>query len=350
MDSDSRKDMAELLVSYCDPGEGIREAAPSGVSWRRWGSVSSDTPATLVIGAFDGMHAGHQRLVSWAREDAATRGEPVVAVTFTPTPKEFFNAKGARGRLLDDADRVAALLCSGVDAVIAFEFTPEFAAVTCEAFVDERLLVAQATTAVHVGDNFSFGSGGSGNPRTLAELAGERGFTCTTHALAEVTGGAVSSTRVRRLLDQGRVADAVRLLGRYHFVRGSVVHGRGQGTGFGFATANVEVRAYDMVPAEGVYACYVEVSGVFWPAAVNVGEPRSFEDAEDDDGAPESFLEAHLLGFSGDLYGRDVSVHFVAWLRPQRTFDSLDELKATVAGNIAWVREHLGDTGVEISQ
>lgn len=347
--ADKDLDAADLLVLYGDPGAGVRASSQSGISWRRWGSVEPDVSATLVIGAFDGMHTGHRSLVSWACEDAATRAEPVVAVTFTPTPKEFFNTQGMRRRLLDDADRVAALLAAGVDGVIAFDFTPELAALSTEAFVDEVLLAVQATSVVHVGENFTFGSKRSGNARDLDALGADRGFTCVAHGLVEVAVEAVSSTRIRVLLDEGQVGNAAQLLGRYHFVRGSVVHGRGEGTGFGFATANVEVRSHDMLPAEGVYACYVEVSGVCWPAAANVGAPRTFEGDEAGTGVHRAFLEAHLLGFDGNLYGCDVSVHFVEWLRAQQTFDTLDELKQTVTGNIDWVREHLGDAGVRIS-
>lgn len=151
---------------------------------------------------------------------------------------------------------------------------------------------------------------------------------------------------MRDLLGSGSIEDAAGLLGRCHFVSGRVVHGRGEGTGFGFPTANVEVRDGLCLPAEGVYAGYVVASGTAWPAAINVGRPRSFSPGEEG----QAFLEATLLGFSGDLYGAEVSVVFVRWLRAPRTFSSVSELERVVLGNVSWVREALGEGGIDLGR
>ena len=123
---------------------------------------------------------------------------------------------------------------------------------------------------------------------------------------------------------------------------GQFAHGRGEGTGFGFPTANVVCDPRACMPAEGVYACYVSQGGTAWPAAANVGAPPTFA------GRRAAFLEANLLGFTGDLYGAEVAVSFVRWLRPSRVFDSLSELERVVLGNIEWVRRNLGDAPREL--
>ena len=152
----------------------------------------------------------------------------------------------------------------------------------------------------------------------------------------------VSSSRIRSLLAQGDVSGIVSLLGRHHYVRGTVAHGRGEGTGFGFPTANVCSDARSCMPREGVYACIVTDGVRAWPSAANVGAPPTFTSHRD------AFLEANLIGFEGDLYGRELVVIFVEWLRGSRTFSSLDELERVVLGNIDWVRQNVGDQCVEV--
>jgi riboflavin kinase/FMN adenylyltransferase len=171
----------------------------------------------------------------------------------------------------------------------------------------------------------------------------ELGFSVVTHDLLQEEGEVVSSTRIRGLLRAGRVEAAARLLGRCHVVRGHVQHGRGEGTGMGFPTANVACDGRDCMPGEGVYGGWVVVGDAAWPAAINVGAPVSFDARE-----RLSFLEANLMGFEGDLYGCDVAVVFAAWLRGARRFESVEELERVVGGNIAWVREHLGEGRVAL--
>ena len=182
------------------------------------------------------------------------------------------------------------------------------------------------------------GAGGAGTVAALRVVAGPLGIDVHGHELVSEHGRAVSATLVRGLIRDGQVEDAARLLCRDHMVRGVVEHGRGEGASFGFPTANVRIDASVCLPAEGVYAALVCDGSHAWPAAVNVGAPRSFGGV-----AGEPFLEASLVGFSGDLYGRRLSVSFVAWLREPRTFASLEELEATVLGNVAWVRKYLGE-------
>lgn len=296
----------------------------------------------VAIGAFDGLHLGHRALVAAAAADARRRGVPCVAVTFDPDPAEVLGAPAPNERLLSCADRARGLLALGADAVVRFRFDAALAATGIEEFVRDRLCAIAAPVSVHVGTNFSFGRGGEGTPSSLAGFGRAYGFEVLPHDLVPSGGSPISATRVRGLLAAGSLEEANVLLGRCHFVRGVVEHGRGEGRAFGFPTANVVSDPLDALPREGVYACYLVSGASAWPAATNVGAPPTFS-------APKpAFMEANLIGFSGNLYGRSVRVVFVRRLRDSRRFDSTDELRRVVLGNIEWVQRNLGGSGLEV--
>lgn len=301
------------------------------------------TPCCCAIGAFDGVHAGHRALIAAASSDARARGVACAVVTFDPDPARVL-APGRTGvELLSIPDRLAMLASTGVDALVVIPFTPELAALDYRAFLDDVLIRRLGVVAAHVGTNFRMGRDGAGDVAALADHGRAGGVDVVAHDLALASGEPVSATRVRGLLAAGDVIRAADLLGRDHFVRGSVVHGRGEGTGFGFPTANVVFDDVTCLPAEGVYAGYVAHDAQAWPAAINVGTPRSFAGTT---GAP--MLEANLLGFSGSLYDERVAVSFVTRLRGQQRFNSFDELERTVLGNVQWVREHVGERAVPL--
>lgn len=295
-----------------------------------------------VMGVFDGLHRGHEYLIREAVTHARRQHIPCVGVTFDPDPSEVLNAESLPERLLPTQDRVSCMLALGLDAVVTFSFTRAFANLSPQVFLDEALCGVLAPCRIYVGENFRFGAAGAGDVQGLAEYGKTHGFDVATKELLRDQGEVVSATHVRKLLRAARLDEANALLGRCHYVRGRVEHGRGEGTGFGFPTANVRCDRHACLPAEGVYAAYVANGHEAWPAAVNVGAPPTFASPDP------AFLEANLLGFSGDLYDAEVTVSFVSWLRPSRTFESLDELRRVVLGNIDWVREHLGECGVTI--
>lgn len=299
--------------------------------------------AVVAIGAFDGVHLGHRMLIAAAVEEANRLGVASVVVTFDPDPSELFDEQQREHQLLSVSDRAALCASLGVDYVLVLPFTRELAALEPVAFV--RFLTERLghIVSMHVGENFHFGHAGRGTVDTLRGLGERAGFDVESHELLECEGIPVSSTRIRTLLAQGAVADSARLLGRPHFVRGHVSHGRGEGTSFGFPTANVCCDARCCLPAAGVYACIVTDGVHAWPSAANVGAPPTFSAQRD------AFLEANLLGFSGNLYDRDLAVVFLEWLRASRTFSSLEELERVVLGNIDWVRTHVGDAGLEVA-
>lgn len=298
-------------------------------------SLGNRPSCVAMMGAFDGLHLGHQALIAAARADAAVRGLPLVAITFSPDPSEVLFPAHPERRLLSCEDRVRGLIALGADAVLAVPFTRELAALDPEAYLG-RIARTLAPAALHVGTNFRFGAGGRGTAQTLSALGPSFGMDVVPQDLSLAGTEPVSATRIRHLLAQGSLEKANRLLGRCHFVRGEVLHGRGEGTGMGFATANVQCAALSQMPAEGVYGGYAVVDGVPWASAINVGAPKSFGQEERPD-----FLEAHLIGFSGDLYGQEVEIVFCSWLREARTFTSIAELERVVRQNIEWVQANL---------
>jgi riboflavin kinase/FMN adenylyltransferase len=332
---------ARSLFYTCPP---LEEATlPGGRAYLAHGTrLGSDVDAVVCIGAFDGVHVGHRALVAAALEDARRRGCACVAVTFDPDPADLLVGERASSRLLEVADRVRAIATLGVDAVVVLDFGPGLAGTPYREFVASTLDSVVRPVSIHVGTNFRFGARGEGDVAALAAIGRAQGFEAHAHELVTAGGQPVSATRIRALLHQGKVGEASRLLDRLHWVRGVVEHGRGEGTSFGFPTANVRVPRVACMPADGVYACVVCDGASAWPAAANVGAPPTFSAPE------EAFLEANLLGFDGDLYGSEVSVLFVRWLRASRPFSSTAELERVVLGNIDWVRKNLGDRGVGV--
>lgn len=302
--------------------------------------------AVCAIGAFDGAHRGHAALLARARAEADARGAELAVATFSPDPADVL-APASRGDalLLPSVRQRAVMALSAADALVVVNFTPELAALSYDRFVREVLGALLDLECVVVGADFRLGAGGAGDVGALSELGGADGFDVIGMELADEGGSPISATRVRFLVREGRVEAAAGLLGRCHYVSGRVEHGRGEGTGFGFPTANVAVDERLCLPAEGVYAGFVACGATAWPAAINVGKPRSFSPGEQ--GA--RFLEATLLGFEGDLYGEEVSVVFVRWLRAPRSFASVGELTETVLANVDWVRRTLGERGVGLA-
>ncbi len=299
-------------------------------------ALRPEQDTVLALGAFDGVHLGHQALVRKAIDDAKGRGLPCVAVTFDPDPAVIVGPSAAGSRLLCTTDRCRGLLALGMDYIVVLRFTPQLAGLDPAEFVEQTLLRVTHPVSVHVGSNFRFGHKGAGSVDTLGRLGARLGYEVRAHELMELEGNAISASRIRLLLQEGRVGEAKALLGRSHAVRGRVEHGRGEGTSLGFPTANVTLDELECLPKDGVYGCYFVDGSNVWPAAVNVGAPPSFKSSTS------RFLEANLIGFEGDLYGANVIVTFEQWLRDSRRFDSLEELTSVVLENIEWVRSNLG--------
>ncbi len=306
-----------------------------------WDPLAQEQPAlgdaVIAIGVFDGMHLGHRALFAMARQEADRLGIPTVAITFDRDPDEIFRgADDPLDKLLSNEDRLW-MISEQVDGVVlSLPATKQVFGLEPAAFL-ACLMQAVTPRAVFTGSDFRFGRQAKGTVEDIRRWATDNACAYVPCELIEEQGAPVTATRVRQLLRKGDVSTARELLcGRAHSVTGRVVHGRGEGGDFGFATANLDLsQNKTMLPLEGVYAAYALVDGQRYAAAVNVGVAKSFEEAT-------AQLEAHLLDFEGDLYGKDIRIEFVQWLREPRVFKNTDELIETVMGNIAWVREHLG--------
>jgi len=298
-------------------------------------STPSIGPACAAVGVFDGVHIGHQALVRDAVRIAAAEGCASVVVTFDRDPDQVVTPAAAMPQLLDLTDKLDLLAGLGPDAILVIPFDAAVAAMAPLVFLDSVLLRSLDPVGVIVGYDFRFGHRAEGDVDALVRYGCDHGFTVVAHDLVGAEGKPVTSTRIRRLVAAGDVEGAARLLGRPHRVKGDVVHGRAAGAGLRAPTANLAVAPYAALPADGVYAGRVAVDGRTYTAGISVGIPPTFPGATAD-------FEAHLLDFTGDLYGRSVTVEFVERLRSQRAFANDDELAAAIAADLERVRAILG--------
>lgn len=286
----------------------------------------------VALGNFDGVHLGHRAVLRRAVEVAA--GRRVVAATFDPHPQAVLRP-GSEPPLLTTLDlRREAVLRAGADEMRAIRFDESLSKKSPEEFVEDVLVGELGATAVVVGKNFRFGHRASGDFEDLGRLMRERGGEA--HAVSlEVFNGDddINSTRIRSLLAVGEVRNAARLLGRPYVLRGEVMVGERRGRRIGFPTANVAPQKGLVVPARGVvYAGFVEVGGERYVACTNIGLAPTFERGE-------VRVEAHLLDFEGDLYGRVVDVGFVERVREEKKFSGVEELRAQITHDVGVARE-----------
>ena len=342
------QDLADLARDAFLCGRDLPDpmAMPGAKAYALTERFSLGGPAVLALGTFDGVHRGHRRLVECAADDARQRGVPLVIVTFDPDPSQVLAGPSPASLLLSSRDRLLALSHLPADAIIAFDFTRDFANLGYEEFVTDRLLSLLRPLAIHVGSDFALGRGREGSIGALEVLLGALGISAFGHELRRAHGAAISATRIRALLVAGEVELAMELLGRAPFVSGVVAHGRGEGSSLGFPTANVRFDRAFAFPEDGVYAGICGVGERSWPAAVNIGEPPSY--VEGDAASDVGLAEASLIGFSGDLYGRDVSVALVKRLRPSVRFEGVGELQAAVRRNLDETRRLLGSAAFDL--
>lgn len=292
-----------------------------------------DRGATVVtIGAYDGVHLGHRALIAEVRARAAAAGLASAVVTFDRHPATVVRPASAPLLLVDLTQKLELLAGTGIDRSLVLRFDRARSEEPAEDFVTDVLVGCLGARTVVVGRDFHFGHGRKGDVGLLTEMGRDLGFEVVGFDLQAEPGGAepVSSTRIRQLLGQGRVREAGQLLGRPHELRGRVVPGDGRGgTLLGYPTANVAVPRDILLPAEGIYAGWYErPDGTTHASAISVGRRQTFYQ----DAAP--LVEAYLIGFSGDLYGEAARVRFVAWLRDDRRFGTVEDLAAQMASDV----------------
>lgn len=285
-----------------------------------------------VFGVFDGLHEGHMSIVKSAFDDAERRGVKTCAITFDRDPDEAMGKRGFK-KISTDEDRIAMLRNAGFDNIAVLDFCA-IANMGAESFLDS-LFAENVPASLHVGEDIRFGKGAHGDASLLKEWGDAHGMRVNLHSLKLADGAPVSSTRVRKLLEEGDIVNANRLLGHPYRISGIVERGRGQGADMGFATANISIPLQTLALGEGVYAGVAYVDGKPFKAAMSVGVSPTFKDRATAD------VEVHILGFEGNLYGCPIEVDVLEYLRPMMAFDSKEELIETVMGNIKWVEENI---------
>jgi riboflavin kinase / FMN adenylyltransferase len=293
----------------------------------------------VALGNFDGVHLGHQVVLRRAVEEARRREVDVVAATFHPHPRSVLGA-GEPPRLLTPLElRREELTHYGADEVWVITFDLDLSRKTPEQFVRDVLVGEIGAGVVVVGENFRFGHRAAGDFRELERLMREAGGEAVA---VEVRGagreGEISSTRIRALISEGEVTEAAGLLGRPYVLRGEVVLGDQRGRSIGFPTANVMPDPDAVKPARGVYAGFARVGEETYAACTNVGVAPTFDRAE-------SRVEAHLLDFEGDLYGRVVDVSFAKRIREERRFSGVEELTAQIRRDVEEAKVITGSLG-----
>lgn len=298
-------------------------------------------PCAVTVGMFDGLHAGHRDLLCRLVGEARRRGLEAVVVTFWPHPRKVLSkGNDTVGLLTTVEERRAGLEALGVDRLVELQFTRELSDVPARDFVRRWLVGALGARYLLLGYNHRFGSDDL-EPEAYVRMAVEEGLEAERHgAFTMPGGGKVSSSEVRSALLRGDVGLAASLLGRPYSIEGEVVHGDGLGRRLGSPTANVSPSCSEkVVPREGVYACLVSLDdGELQEAVVNVGVRPTV-------GGGPMRIEANLLNFSGDAYGRRARVEFVGWLREERRFDGTEALAAQIAADREAARAVLGARG-----
>ena len=293
--------------------------------------------AVVTIGMYDGVHLGHRAVIAETRRRAAETGAVSVVVTFDKHPMSIVRPDAAP-RLLTGLDHKLELLAAtGVDAAVVVGFDERQSRETAVEFVERVLVSALAAERVIVGSDFHFGHMRQGNVTLLREMGARHGFDAEPMRLVPRADGVdepVSSTAIRRALAGGEIDIANRMLGRPHEVRGTVASGDQRGRTIGFPTANVMVEAGMCLPADGVYAgVHRRPDGSEHTCAINLGRRPTFKT---DQVSP--LLESHLLDFSGDLYGETAAVQFLAFLRSEKQFGGIDELREQLVHDVDHAR------------
>jgi riboflavin kinase/FMN adenylyltransferase len=292
----------------------------------------------LTIGNFDGVHLGHReifrRVIDRARELKGT----AVVVTFEPHPLRLFAPDKTPLQLNTPEEKVRLLTASCVDILVVINFTRQLAEMSAEDFVREILVHKLGVKHLIVGYDYAFGRNRQGDTEFLAAKAKEYGFTLEVLEPIRAEQQAHSSTAIRQVLQEGRVADAVSILGRNFTLDGEVVHGDGRGRKLGFPTANLSTEK-EILPCDGVYAVKVKWCDSYYDGVINIGHRPTFTNGE-------TTLEIHLLNFKGDLYGERLRIYFVERLRGEQKFASVEALQEAVLKDIARARELLADSQV----
>ncbi len=295
------------------------------------------SPAWLTIGVFDGVHLGHQQVLRQLVAGASADSAASTVITFFPHPAVVLGKIANPSYLTSPDERAALLHQLGVEMVITLSFDRALASMSADEFMAE-LASRLDIRRLLVGQDFALGRGREGSLPRLQQIGEQLGYSLQVIEPVHLEGERISSSLTRAYLLEGAVNQAARLLGRYYHIGGRVIHGDGRGKQLGFPTANLDFWTEKLLPANGVYATWAWVAGQRCPAVTNLGVRPTF-----DQQAPHPHLETHLLDYQADLYGKPIQLDFVARIRPEMRFPSVDALVAQVNQDKKTAQEMLDD-------
>src|SRR5438132_8641794 len=290
-------------------------------------------PLFLAIGVFDGVHRGHQAVISTSADHArAADGTPVV-VTFNPHPEKVLRPEHAPHLLTATEHKIALIRNLGVRHLLIIAFDKTFAATEPEGFVQQLVTSSKPLRQICVGHEWSFGKNRRGNLELLKKLGAQSDFNVVGIPPVTVNGQLVSSTTIRRAVESGDLRKAAEMLGREYTVLGTVVRGDDLGKKIGFPTANLSAHN-EQFPPNGVYFAEARLEGVAYPGVVNLGYRPTVSSSK-----TERILEIHLLDFDRDIYGKDLELRFIRYLRPEKKFENVDALVHQIERDVPHARE-----------
>lgn len=287
----------------------------------------------VVIGNFDGVHIGHQELIRRAKYYRETERLAITVLTFWPHPLSVLGREKGTLLLMPIEERLRMLKFFGVDETVVLEFNENLYNMDPEEFLQRVLIEKLRASIVIVGEDFRFGKGRKGDVKLMRDYLTKRGIYLEVVKQVYYNGMPVSSTRIRRLLKEGKVEEVWYLLGRPYRVCGEVIHGAGRGRNLGFPTANIK-PINEVIPQDGVYATFVDLGCALYRGLTNIGKNPTF-------GGNQRFVETYILDFSGDLYGKIIAIYFVKRLRGEKKFDTIEDLKKAITKDVEEGRKYL---------
>jgi riboflavin kinase / FMN adenylyltransferase len=292
-------------------------------------------PLFLAIGVFDGVHLGHQAVISTSAQHArAANGTPVV-VTFDPHPEKILRPDKAPHLLTATPHKIALIRALGVRHLLIIPFDKHFAATEPEDFVHQLVQHSKPLREICVGHEWSFGRNRRGNLQLLTNLGTEFDFNVIGIPPVSVNGEIVSSTTIRSAVEAGDLKKAATMLGREYTILGTVVHGDDLGKKIGFPTANLSAHS-EQFPPNGVYFTEATLDGAVYPSVVNLGYRPTVSSSR------ERILEVYLLDFDRDIYGKDLELRFIRYLRPEKKFENVDALIRQIECDVQQARKLAG--------
>ena len=290
-------------------------------------------PLFLAIGVFDGVHLGHQAVISTSARHAKEEGGTPVVVTFDPHPAKVLRPKDAPHLITATQHKIALIRDLGVGHLLVLHFDRTFAATAPEDFVGQLVTHSRPLKEICVGHEWSFGKGRAGNLALLKQLGLTHNFNVVGVEAVTVNGEVVSSTAIRKAVAEGNLVKATQMLGREYTILGTVIAGEKLGRKLGFPTANLSAHS-EQFPPNGVYVIEARRSGTLHRGVANLGYRPTVSGEK-----PERLLELHLFDLDRDIYGEEVEVRFLRYLRPEQKFENLETLKAQIARDVEQARE-----------